>query len=310
MSTRRLLYAATLAAACLAVPAGACRAEASSASSPKGSHADTYTLRYKFQPGETIRWEVVHRAKVKTTVSGTTQTAETVSKSVKAWRVKDVRPDGQITFEHVVESVDMWQKLTGRQEVRYNSQTDAAAPPGFENVAKSVGVPLALVTMDAAGKVLSRSGSSKAETSENEGGMTIPLPADPIAVGQSWSFPYEIDVPYGPGGTVKRIKTVQKFTLAEVKAGNATIQLATQILTPVHNPAIEAQLIQRESAGTVRFDVDAGRVVGQQMDVDKQVVGFSGEASSLHYLTRFTEELLPETSRTAARPKAGAAKPD
>jgi hypothetical protein len=38
------------------------------------------------------------------------------------------------------------------------------------------------------------------------------------------------------------------------------------------------------------------------MDVDKSVVGFRGEASSIHYLTRFTEELLPVPAAVASRP--------
>lgn len=287
---RTVAAAATLWAV-LAAPAGA------------ASGAEKYTLRYKFQPGETLRWEVVHRARIKTTVAGSTQTAETVSTSVKAWRVEDVQPDGKVTFEHRVERVDMWQKLTGRDEVRYNSQTDDAPPPGFDHVAGSVGVPLSEVTMDATGRILHRRRNSQAKSAPSEGPMTIPLPQEPVAVGESWSFPYQIDVPMGTTGAVKKIKTVQKYTLAEVSAGIATIRVATQILTPVHDPAIEAQLIQRQSSGTVRFDIDAGRVVGQQMDLDKRVVGFSGEASSLHYLTRFTEELLREASRTAARPE-------
>ena len=272
------------------------------------SGAENYTLRYRFQPGETLRWEVVHRARIKTTVSGTTETAEMVSTSIKAWRVEDVQPDGKVTFEHRVESVDMWQKRTGHNEVRYNSQTDDTPPPGFEQVAGSVGVPLSEVTMDATGRILHRERNTKTHSAENEGPMTIPLPQAPVAVSESWSLPYQIDVPVGPTGAVKKIKTLQKYTLTGVSAGIATIRVATQILTPVHDPAVEAQLIQRQSSGTVRFDVDAGRVVGQQMDLDKQVVGFSGEASSLHYLTRFTEKLLPEASRTAARPKASAGK--
>ena len=54
---------------------------------------------------------------------------------------------------------------------------------------------------------------------------------------------------------------------------------------------MESQLLQHESSGTVRFDIDAGRVLGQQVDVDKGVVGFRGEASSIHQLMRFTENL-------------------
>jgi hypothetical protein len=53
--------------------------------------------------------------------------------------------------------------------------------------------------------------------------------------------------------------------------------------------------MQRDSSGTVSFDIQTGRVAGQQMDTDKRVVGFRGQASSLHYRTRFTEELLAQT---------------
>ena len=80
----------------------------------------------------------------------------------------------------------------------------------------------------------------------------------------------------------------------------ATIHFSTQILTPVHDPAIEAQLIQHESSGTVRFDIDAGRILSQEVGVDKGVVGFRGEASSIHYLTSFTEEFISADATIAA----------
>ena len=102
----------------------------------------------------------------------------------------------------------------------------------------------------------------------------------------------------------KKIKTRQTFTLTSVKTGVATITVATQVLTPIDDPALESQLIEQTSSGTVRFDIDAGRVIAQQMDVDKRLVGYPNPASSLHYLTRFTEKLLPDTPKTAARAPA------
>ena len=45
----------------------------------------------------------------------------------------------------------------------------------------------------------------------------------------------------GPTGTITKIKSTQKYTLSDLKNGIATIRVATQILTPVHDPAIEAQ---------------------------------------------------------------------
>jgi hypothetical protein len=272
------------------------------------SAQEKYTLRYKFQPGETVRWNVEHRTNVRTTVSGTTQTAETLSLSVKQWRVSEVKPDGSVTFEHSVAQVDMRQKLTGRDEVRYNSKTDAKAPGGFEGVAKSVGVPLSVVTMDAKGKVLHRKQCKQSPQgqlpTENESAMTIPLPDEAVPVGYMWSFPLDIDVPRESGG-VKRVKALQQFTLEDVKTGVATIHVSTEVLTPINDPAIESQLVQREASGRVRFDLDAGRILSQQLDIDKHVVGFRGDASSIHYVNRFSEQLAEEPIKTAGKEVGG-----
>lgn len=276
-----------------------CATAVLSAEAPQ-TDAPKYTLRYRFHPGETIRWQVMHRKKIDATVSGITQTTETLSKSVKVWQVQEVKPDGTATFRHLVESVDMWHKLADCDEVRYNSQTDQTPPLGYEHVARSVGVPLSVVTLDATGKILNRQRKPVKAGAEGEGQMTVPFPEEPVPVGHTWSVPHEIDVKLNTGA-VKKIKTRQQFTLKGVKTGVATIGVATQILTPVDDPALESQLIQCESRGTVRFDVDAGRVIGQQMDADKCVVGHPNPASSFHYLTRFTEELLPAAAMTASR---------
>ena len=64
-------------------------------------------------------------------------------------------------------------------------------------------------------------------------------------------------------------------------------------MTPIQDPGIEAQLLQYETVGKVRFDIDAGQILERQIDVDKSVVGFRGEASSIHYVGRSTEIVLP-----------------
>jgi hypothetical protein len=260
-----------------------------------------YDLKYKFAPGETMRAEVVHRATVQTTVQGTSQTAESSSRSLKVWKVEDVSEEGTVTFQHMVAHIDMWQRTTGRQEVRYNSDTDKEVPPGYEGVADAVGVPLSTVTMDARGKIIKRK-EHRDQPMGVSTQMTMPLPDDAIAMGESWSSPLEIEVTQ-KDGTIKKIQTRQKFTLDKVADEVATIKVDSQILTPVNDPAIEAQLIQRLSQGTVQFDIAAGRVISQQLDLDRRVIGFSGAASSMHYVTRFTEKLLPPAEQTARRPK-------
>ena len=92
---------------------------------------------------------------------------------------------------------------------------------------------------------------------------------------------------------MRRFRAKQSFKLESVKTGVATISMSTQIITPIQDPAIEAQVLQYESSGSVRFDIDRGQIIGRQIDVDKSVVGFRGEASSIRYIGRSTEEFLP-----------------
>ncbi len=265
--------------------------------------SDTFDLRYKFKPGEIVRWEVIHRAAVDTTIQGANQTAETRSISVKSWKITDVAADGRITFIHSVESIDMWQKMQGRQEVRFNSLTDKGkpVPAGYEEVAKAVGIPLTEIAIDRRGKVLERNEKYQ-QANMNASPITIPLPAEAVPVGYTWSAPLDVEVILHGGGS-KKIATRQQFTLEKVVDGLASIQVDTQVLTPIKDPAIEAQLIQRMTSGTLKFDIERGRVASQQMDMDRRVIGFSGAASSMHYLTRFTEELLPAASSVAAKAK-------
>lgn len=264
----------------------------------------TYLLRYKFQQGDVLQWRVTHRANVRTTVADVEQAAETNSVSLKIWRIREVRPDGSCVFEQSVQDVRMTQRLSGRNEVRFDSTSSDPPPVGFEGVAKTVGKPLARITLDTRGQVLHRE-QLEDEAFQTPGLLTVPLPEKPVAVGESWAFPYEVEVPLR-SGAIKRVKVQQKFTLESVKSGVAQIGLKTVVLTPMDDPLVEVQLIQRINEGKVRFDIDAGRIVSQEMSLERSVVGFQGETSRLQYATRFEEEFV-SSPVTAARP-GGASK--
>lgn len=100
------------------------------------------------------------------------------------------------------------------------------------------------------------------------------------------------------GGGIKRIRTRQVFTLNELKDGIAVIHMERQILSPI-DPTTEVKLIQGELTGTIRFDIDRGRVVSQEAEVDRRVLGFRGPTSSIHLRTLFTEKLVADETKTA-----------
>jgi hypothetical protein len=261
---------------------------------------DYYELRYRFHKDEVIRTKVTHLATTETTITGNTQESKSRSISTKVWRITRVEDDGQFTFEHMVEDVDMWQKIGARDEVSFNSKTDEKAPLEYEEVKSTIGIVLATITVDAHGNLVDRS-DKQTKMNLGLGQITIPLPAGEVKIGHQWTTPSEVWV-RSAGGAAKRIKTRQLFTLESVMTGVATISVKTQVLTPVNDPKVDSQLVQQLTNGTIRFDIDAGRILSRQMDWDETVVGFSGAESSLKYLARYTEEYLPPEKKVAAKP--------
>lgn len=263
-----------------------------------------FRLAYRFAVGEVLRTKVVHLAKVETKIKGTAQTTTSRTISTRAWRIRDVDAAGNITFENVVEKLELWNSVEGREESHYNSETDKAPPAEFATVAASVDKVLATIKIDPYGRIVSRQNAQQ-HYNPGIGDLTVPFPpADkqPIKPGTSWSIPDELRLAT-EDGTIKKIQTQQQYKLEKVEAGVATINVATQVLTPVNDPKLQSQIVQRLQKGTIKFDVDAGRLLHKQFDIDQEVFGFSGAESHMQYLARFTEESAnEEKSAKAAAP--------
>ena len=267
---------------------------------------EKYTLRYKFALDESVRWRVVHLATNETTIRGNTQSSKSRSSSTKVWHVTKVDKNGYMTISHSIESVDMWQQLPDSPEVRYNSKTDEIVPPVYQQVAQTIGVPITTVTIDATGKIIDRQ-SNVRQSNFGLGDIVMLLPPKPVKAGSRWYEPAEIPVRL-PDKKIKRIKIRKRYTLERVQTGVATISLKTEVLTPVNDASVQAQLAQQLTAGTIKFDVDAGRVMSKKIDWNENVVGFDGAESQMKYLARFTEELLNDESTTPSTRTARAKK--
>jgi hypothetical protein len=263
--------------------------------------AEGYVLAYQFDVGDVVRTKVTHLVTVDTKIKGAVQTAKTRSVSTKSWKITKIDDEGNYVFEHFVDHVDMWQAVTGRQEIRYNSATDETPPPEYVYVAETIGKPLATVVMNRFGQIVDRQDAAKT-VSLGMGSLTVPLPTEPAKIGATWHLPEEVKIRLDDGRELK-IKVRQQYKLEKVETGVATISVETQVLTPIDDPKVQVQLIQRLQRGTIKFDVDAGRLIHKQMDLSESVIGFNGAESNMQYLARFTEE------PTAEVPPAKAEKP-
>jgi hypothetical protein len=257
---------------------------------------EKHTLVYKFTPGEEVRTRVLQESTVDTKIKGQVSIAKSRSVSTKVWKITAVDSQGNITLENSVADVDMWQNVTGKPEIKYNSVTDKNAPLGYQYVADSIGKPLATLTITPAGKLMERKGDQQ-QHNAGLGDLAIPLPEGPVKEGDTWATPEDIHLKIEDVNMV--IKVRQFYRLVLVQTGVATISVETQVLTPVRDPKILSQLVQRMQKGTIKFDIDAGRLLHRQMDLNESILGFSGPESQMNYLSRTTE--APVESAPAAK---------
>ncbi|EMI54634.1 DUF6263 family protein [Rhodopirellula sallentina] len=263
--------------------------------------SEKYLLRHQLAPNQTVRYKVTHVAKTKTRMNGTEEVANVHTTSVRSWKVRNA-DENEMTFDHQIDSVEMTQQNGDQAEVRWDSTNDKEPPKVFSVVAEQIGTPLATVTIDGKGEEIKRESHAGSKSSLGMGSLTLALPAEPVAIGESWSVPSEIQA-RTDDGLVKTIKIRQVYTLKKVKAGVATISVKSQTLTPIDQESLRAQVVQQLSNGSIRFDVDNGYLLGKELDWDETVVGFQGPGSMMEYRARMTEELVDATAvKSAAKP--------
>jgi hypothetical protein len=258
-----------------------------------------YDLQYKLSRGDVLRYEVTHQASISGTSDKTTQTAQSKTDSIKSWKVTDVLPSGEIEFMNVCERVRMVNQLPDRKATEYDSTRDKTPPPGFEDTAKAVGVPLSTMRITTRGKVLNRQVKVHNQGSNDDAPIVLRLPDNPVKIGDTWDEPFEVKVSL-PKGASKSVKTRWHHKLADVKNGIATIEVTYQVLSPT-DAGVELELVQRMMTGEVRFEIAKGRILSQKMDVDKRIIGFAGPTSSMQYIMKMEEKLLKEEPKTVAK---------
>jgi hypothetical protein len=128
----------------------------------------------------------------------------------------------------------------------------------------------------------------------------VPLPEGPVAIGDSWKDRFDIVLMDNEKNRVK-VTIQQGYKLAEVTGRQATIELRTAVLTPIQNPAIEGQLIQREISGKVIFDLDRGAVISRESGVDRTVAGPFGPRTLMQAKSKYREKLVNDEATADRR---------
>lgn len=270
---------------------------------PQVEGGETYLMRYKFDQGVRLTSQVTHMATNYTKVSSSEQNSSSRTVSHKSWDFVKCE-NGEFTFEYRITDIDMSQRVGEGAEIRYSSKQEDEPMPQFKAAAESINKLISTVTIDEQGVIIARS-DDKNPPNLGMGDITLPLPAEPVTIGSTWETPRELRI-RREDGSLKLVKFRELFKLEKVSAGVATVSVRSEMITIISDPKEEAQVLQQLSNGSIKFDLDAGRMIAKNLEWDKRVVGFSGTGSVMEYSARLDEEVISAeiatpSPRTAAK---------
>lgn len=272
-------------------------------------NATKYPIVYKFKEGQVVRYEVSHEGEITITFNAATQIDRNKSETRKKFRVVAVGDDGSGRLELMIDWVHMMVKSGEKPPVIFKSDDPKFRPAIYDPILETVGKPQAVITFSRFGSPLKVDASPgavanqpakliPAQADASPESYLCPLPDHPVAVGETWKERFELTAQASDKLPVK-IAMLRGYRLMSVENNRANIEFKTSILSPVHDPAISAQLIQRETKGKIVFDLEQGQIVSRDVDVDRTVINPFGPKSSMRAVSTFHERLQtgPVTAR-------------
>ena len=273
-----------------------------------------FLLRHKFQRDDLVYYDVHHRSTVTIKGDGLVEVTKNETSARKHYLVISVDGTGTGLVELVIDHVAMQVQFGDNDPVKFDSGSKEPTPRQFRQVKASIGKPRARMRLAATGKLrkvlLLNRGSQRAvgqlrfasqtDASDSSHNFLVVFPQESIAVGDSWSDRIAVDVKISKS-LLRPITLQRRYSLKSVKDGLATISISTKILTPIRDPKILTQLIQRTPSGTAVFDLARGVTVEKTMTVNKRQIGGITEKSSMHVVSKRVERLVKPTQKTASR---------
>lgn len=273
--------------------------------------AEKYKLEFKFRPNQILRYEVFNEQEITTKAREETEIQRNTTTTKRHYRVAALdQKTGVADLEMSIDWVYMkalWDKKDGTRPIPVEFQSDDPDkhPEQFRHVLASVGKPWATIRFRPTGnpvKVVSsavKSSDGKSLTSETgaDGALEaylIVLPEHPVAMGEIWYEKYDT-VAHDEYKNRARVSIQRSYKLSKVEAGKATIELKTAILSPITNPSIASQLLLREVAGKIKFDIERGQIISKEWTVQNTVVNpIPGVTSLMKGSGRYSEKLIAE----------------
>ena len=116
---------------------------------------ESYLLRFKFEPGQEVRYEVKYEMAHTSRKGTTSETAYNTSTTMKHYRVDKIHENENAELVSYIDGIKMKVRFNDGEPLAYDSDADGVVLPQFRRIANSVGVPLARTIFAPTGNVVS-----------------------------------------------------------------------------------------------------------------------------------------------------------
>jgi hypothetical protein len=279
-------------------------------------------LRWKFKPGETVRYSLVQKTETTMKLAdGRTGGTKVTQDSDLHWTVKSVSPDGVAEMTQTIDRVQVRMDSGAGQPPFVFDSASKEPPPEGPVAAQLVPVFKALaglectLTMDARGEIrdvkiadgvvesLKKSfqgGLANLFTKESlknmVGQSSLVLPAEVVAKGKTWKEQAKLPAPQV--GTMVTDKTYTFQGPDAADASRVLIDLNTKTtLEPDADAKIEFAMKNQDGKGQFLFDTVKGRIISSRVDVTMtQSIKAQGQELEQTIVNKIEMKLAPEPS--------------
>jgi hypothetical protein len=253
--------------------------------------AQETSWQFRWQKGQVLTYKAEHKTNVEEMAEGAKVTTTSKLNVIKRWQVVDSDAQGNGTLQLTLTSMRNEQTRPNGETVLFDSDNlDKSTPDLKAQMSKYIGQTMAIVRLDVQGRVLEIKQGSAARY-EVEPPFVIVFPAVPPKEGLTWLRPFNLTLE-PPFGTGEKYEGAQRYQCTKIAGGQANLTLANQFKSMPENPKDQIPLLQKMSEGQVTFDLQSGRLLAVQLNIDRTLMNHQGMGSSYHFQSSYTEQLI------------------
>lgn len=271
--------------------------------------ADAAELQWKLNKGDRLSYNIQSQMTTSSTVAGFDSQSKVTQTMKMQWTVVDRAADNTAIVEQTIRQIIIEMSPDGKNKLLFNSAAkDRPQDPIVRSLSNVYGkivnqkfqvwmaptgqiqdvrVPEGLLETLKTAAAGSPAGLDDEALKQLLSQTSVILPNRSVDIGDTWESAQTLELPFAT------IEMRPEMSLEEIRQGNATIGYRPSIqLVPKKNAAVQVTLKGSDGSGQITFDVDRGRIVEMQLNMNMDLVSMAqGRSVSQKVRQQTTMEL-------------------